>query len=99
MLGQAAMLGTQSSKNRIFVYEVTGLKQNSQTDLNSYPVRRSGSQFIQVPYSRMNEEMRRITALGGKIVKIRSIEEMSEMEMSQNGSAPDGPSDDNGSEG
>jgi hypothetical protein len=51
---------------------VTGLHQNDQTENNGYPVRNSGSVFIQVPYRRMNEEMQRITRLGGKIVNIHS---------------------------
>jgi sulfite reductase alpha subunit-like flavoprotein len=70
------MLG-QTLDNRIFVYEVTGLRQNNRTDLNTYPVRNSGSTFIQVPLNRMNEEMRRITRLGGTIVTISPLAEVS----------------------
>jgi len=66
-----------SADNRVFVYEVTGLRQNDQTANHSYPVRKSGSVFIQVPYNRMNDEMRRITRLGGKIVSIHSPENQS----------------------
>ncbi|HEY9822179.1 MAG TPA: ferredoxin-NADP reductase [Candidatus Sericytochromatia bacterium] len=58
---------------RIFVYEVVGLRQNEQTDKLNYPIRRSGSVFITVPYSRMNQEMQRITRLGGKIVSIQPL--------------------------
>jgi phycocyanin-associated rod protein len=29
--------------------------------------------FIKVPYSRMNEEMQRITRMGGKIVSIKPL--------------------------
>lgn len=65
MLGQSA--------SRIFVYEVTGLRQNDQTDNTSYSVRNSGVTTMQVPYSRMNSEMLRITRLGGKIVNIYPI--------------------------
>lgn len=61
------------SDNRIFVYEVEGLRQNDQTQNQSYPVRNSSTVMIQVPYSRMNHEMRRITRLGGKIVNIRPL--------------------------
>ncbi|MEM8604818.1 MAG: phycobilisome linker polypeptide [Cyanobacteria bacterium P01_H01_bin.121] len=73
MLGQALMGGRTSSsaQNRTFVYEVTGLKQNDQNDSKSYPFRTSSSVFIQVPYSRMNEEMLRIGRMGGKIIAIR----------------------------
>jgi phycocyanin-associated rod protein len=75
MLGSSLSGGstTSPSKNRIFVYEVTGLKQNNQTDRNSYPFRTSSSVFIQVPYNRMNEEMLRITRMGGKIVNIKPL--------------------------
>jgi phycocyanin-associated, rod len=69
------MLGNSSlTSNRIFVYEVEGLRQNEQTENNSYPVRNSSNVLMQVPYSRMNQEMRRITRLGGKIVNISPLE-------------------------
>ncbi len=76
MLGKALMSGSSSSpsRNRIFVYEVTGLRQNDENDKNSYPFRTSSSVFIQVPYHRMNEEMLRIGRSGGKIVSIRPLE-------------------------
>ncbi len=76
MLGKSLIGGSSSSlsKNRIFVYEVTGLKQNEQNDNNSYPFRSSSSIFIQVPYSRMNEEMLRIGRMGGKIINIRPLD-------------------------
>jgi phycocyanin-associated rod protein len=60
MLGQLSGAAT----NRVFLYEVSGLKQNDQNDKNAYPVRLSGSVFIPVPYQRMNEEMQRITRMG-----------------------------------
>ena len=62
-----------ASDNRVFVYEVEGLRQNEQTDKNSYQLRSSSNVLVQVPYSRMNEEMRRIARLGGKIVNIYSL--------------------------
>lgn len=73
MLGQPTLMraSVSSSDNRVFVYEVEGLRQNEQTENQSYPVRNSSTILIQVPYSRMNEEMRRITRLGGKIINIR----------------------------
>lgn len=79
MLGQSALTraSSPSFENRVFVYEVTGLRQNDQTDRSSYPVRNSSNVFIQVPYSRMNEEMRRIARLGGKIVGIHSLSDFS----------------------
>ncbi|BAY62213.1 oxidoreductase FAD/NAD(P)-binding protein [Calothrix brevissima NIES-22] len=59
------------SGSRVFVYEVVGLHQNEETDRANYNIRSSGSVFIRVPYNRMNQEMRRITRLGGKIVSIQ----------------------------
>ena len=76
MLGNSALTRASSatSDNRIFVYEVEGLHQTEQTENNSYPVRNSSSILMQVPYGRMNQEMRRITRLGGKIVNISPLE-------------------------
>jgi sulfite reductase alpha subunit-like flavoprotein len=67
------VLGKLDTSSRIFVYEVSGLKQNDQSDKNTYPVRLSGSVFIKVPYNRMNEEMQRITRQGGTILSIKSM--------------------------
>ncbi|MCM0588806.1 MAG: phycobilisome linker polypeptide [Gloeotrichia echinulata DVL01] len=77
MLGQSALTraSNSTSDNRVFVYEVEGLRQNDQTQNNSYPVRNSGTILLQVPYSRMNDEMRRITRLGAKIIGIRPLTE------------------------
>jgi ferredoxin--NADP+ reductase len=61
------------SGSRLFLYEVEGLRQNEETDRMGYPIRKSGSVFITVPYARMNQEMRRITRMGGKIVSIRPL--------------------------
>ena len=60
--------------SRLFLYEVQGLRQNAETDMMSNPIRKSGSVFITVPYNRMNQEMQRITRMGGKIVSIRPME-------------------------
>ena len=75
MIGQNAF-GTSAAspaKGRMFLYEVSGMHQSWETDKNDYPIRNSGSAFIKVPYSRMNEEMQRITRLGGKIVSIKPL--------------------------
>ncbi|EHC09031.1 ferredoxin--NADP reductase [Fischerella thermalis] len=61
------------SGSRVFVYEVVGLRQSEETDQTNYQIRNSGSVFIKVPYSRMNQEMRRITRLGGRIVSIQPV--------------------------
>lgn len=58
---------------RMFVYEVVGLRQSAETDKMNYPIRKSGSVFITVPYSRMNQEMQRITRMGGRIVSIQPL--------------------------
>lgn len=76
--------------SRLFVYEVQGLRQNQETDKSDYPIRRSGSVFITVPYNRMNEEMRRITRLGGKIVSIRPLDGES---MPMNGASSSSPAE------
>jgi ferredoxin--NADP+ reductase len=56
-------------KNRLFIYEVKGLSQNSVE--TQVPIRQSGTVLITVPYSRMNQEMRRINSLGGKVISIK----------------------------
>ncbi len=75
MFGQTAVGtgGLNSAGSRVFRYEVVGLRQNQENDKNNYEIRNSGSVFVTVPYSRMNEEMRRITRLGGKIVNIEQL--------------------------
>ena len=75
MYNQGAVEGAANieSGSRVFVYEVVGLRQVEETDQTNYQIRRSGSVFIRVPYNRMNQEMRRITRLGGKIVSIQSV--------------------------
>ncbi|MBG1266182.1 ferredoxin--NADP reductase [Nostoc sp. WHI] len=75
MYNQGAVEGAANIElgSRIFVYEVVGLRQNKETDQKNYPIRKSGSVFIRVPYNRMNQEMRRITRLGGTIVSIQSL--------------------------
>ena len=76
MLGSSLVGGRSSSpaKNRVFVYEVTGLKQSDTNDSNSYAFRSSSSVFVRVPYSRMNEEMQRIGKMGGTIVNIQPLD-------------------------
>ncbi|MBN3909614.1 MAG: phycobilisome linker polypeptide [Nostoc sp. NMS1] len=69
------MLGQISSRNsnRSFRYEVVGLRQSEETEKTNYPIRSSGSVFFTVPENRMNQEMQRITRLGGKIVSIQPL--------------------------
>lgn len=72
----ASAIGNSASTpsgSRVFVYEVEGLRQTAETDKNGYPIRKSGSVFFKVPYSRMNEEMQRISRMGGRIVSIKPL--------------------------
>lgn len=61
------------SSSRLFRYEVKGLRQTLDNDRNDYPFRSSDSVFVTVPYNRMNEEMRRITRMGGTIANITPL--------------------------
>ncbi|MFW6263908.1 MAG: ferredoxin--NADP reductase [Cyanobacteriota bacterium] len=71
---KAAIAGNNTQYgNRMFVYEVVGMRQSGNTDSLDYPIRRSGSVFITVPYERMNQEMQRISRMGGKIVSIQPL--------------------------
>ena len=63
--------------SRIFVYEVEGLGKGEITDKINNPVRCSGTVYITVPYARMNQEMRRIGKMGGKIVSIKTLSDFS----------------------
>lgn len=65
--------GISSNASRVYRYEVVGLHQNAENDKNNYEIRRSGSVFVTVPYNRMNEEMQRITRMGGKIINIEPL--------------------------
>jgi ferredoxin--NADP+ reductase len=69
----ATSFGPSGSGNRLFVYEVVGLSQSTATDGLDFPIRRSGNVFITVPFKRMNQEMRRITQMGGQIVSIKPL--------------------------
>ena len=75
MFGQTATGngGVNSAGSRVFRYEVVGLRQNAQNDKNNYEIRNSGSIFITGPYSRMKEEMQRISRMGGRIVNIEQL--------------------------
>lgn len=57
---------------RCFLFEVVGISAQGGNSLN-YSIRQSGNTFISVPYSRMNQEMRRINRLGGKIINITPV--------------------------
>jgi ferredoxin--NADP+ reductase len=67
----AGNVGNSAANSRLFIYEVIGLRDSQSSDSTNSKVRRSGSLFITVPYQRMNQEMRRIASMGGKILSIR----------------------------
>ena len=75
MFGQTALGSSRISnaENRMFRYEVEGMRQTYENDQLSYPIRKSGSFIITVPYNRMNEEMQRIHRMGGRIVSIEPL--------------------------
>lgn len=81
MLNTNAVGGAANTQvgSRVFVYEVVGLHQNEVADKANYPIRRSGSVLIRVPYNRMNQEMRRITRLGGKIIAIHPTDDLTQV--------------------
>ncbi|MEO1429339.1 MAG: ferredoxin-NADP reductase [Cyanobacteria bacterium J06633_8] len=77
--GAVESTANTESGSRVFLYEVVGLRQSEEADKTNYPIRKSGSVFIRVPYNRMNQEMRRITRLGGKIVSIQSMDTLEQL--------------------
>jgi ferredoxin--NADP+ reductase len=77
-----------SSASRLYVYEVEGLGQSGQAADMSNPLRRSGTVLLTVPYSRMQQEAKRIMQLGGKIVSIRPASEAASASAPSNGGAP-----------
>ncbi len=81
---------TTAYGSRLFVYEVVGLSQNTDNDSLDYPIRRSGSVFITVPYRRMNQEMRRITRMGGRIVNITPVDSETPLKTTSNPSSGSG---------
>lgn len=84
MFGQivAGRSSSAPSSGRCFRYEVAGLHQSEETDKMDYQIRSSASVYVTVPYERMNEEMRRITRMGGTIVSIEPLNSVSESENS-----------------
>lgn len=73
------------NENRRFLFEVVGVSQQESNTLD-YPIRKSGSVFIAVPYARMNQEMNRINRLGGKIINISPIDALTPVQTPSQGS-------------
>jgi CpcD/allophycocyanin linker domain len=57
--------------DRVFVYEVEGLRQRPEADQTAVALRNSTT-MVQVPFSRMGDFMQRMQRLGGRIVAIRA---------------------------
>lgn len=79
-----------SSANRLYVYEVEGLGQGGMGNGSKAPLRRSGTMEITVPYARMQQEVKRIMKLGGKIVNIRPAGEAKAASVNRSESQPNG---------
>lgn len=71
MLG-SSILSSRATDSRVFVYEVTGLRQSDRTVNNSHKIRHSDTQLVQVPFSRMNEFMQQVDRSGARIVNIQT---------------------------
>jgi ferredoxin--NADP+ reductase len=80
--------GNSLANSRLFIYEVVGLRDSQSADSTNSKIRRSGSLFITVPYQRMNQEMRRIASMGGKILSIRPFSSAAEPQTSVANSQP-----------
>ncbi len=68
-----AISSSTTTNSRYFRYEVVGLRQSEETEKTNYPIRSSATVFFTVAENRMNQEMQRITRLGGKIVSIQPL--------------------------
>jgi len=73
MYGQTTITTPNSAASRMYRIEVEGMRQSRESHKQLYPIRQSGSVFLTVPYSRLNEQMRRINRMGGKIVNIEPL--------------------------
>ncbi|MDX2256194.1 MAG: phycobilisome linker polypeptide [Pseudanabaenaceae cyanobacterium bins.39] len=71
------MIPPSSTSSRFFLYEVAGLNIYEQPFNPKYSLQPCDNVFIKVPYNRMNEKMRSIARLGGKIVSIQPLTEAS----------------------
>jgi ferredoxin--NADP+ reductase len=61
------------SGSRLYRYEVVGLRRNGNADSVKVPLRQSGSRFYTISYDRMDQFMRQIAQMGGKIINIFPI--------------------------
>jgi phycocyanin-associated, rod len=75
MLGRSVLASNTVANDRVFVYEVAGLRQTAQTENNSHTIRKSSTTLVQVPFDRMSDFMQNISRAGGTIVAVRTPNE------------------------
>jgi hypothetical protein len=67
------MATNNDANSRVFLYEVVIPPQIAGLNQINGLMQRQGKFYLKVPYKRMNQEMQRITRLGGKIIKITPL--------------------------
>jgi ferredoxin--NADP+ reductase len=67
----ASGLANTLAENRLYRFEVAGMQNFNGAQV---PIRSSGSAFFTVPYGRMSQFMKRIQAMGGKILNITAVD-------------------------
>jgi phycocyanin-associated, rod len=75
MLGRSILASNTVANDRVFVYEVAGLRQTDQTANNIHAIRKSSTTFVQVPFDRMSDFMQKVSRIGGTIVAVRTPNE------------------------
>ncbi|NJN23171.1 MAG: phycobilisome linker polypeptide [Acaryochloridaceae cyanobacterium RL_2_7] len=75
MLAPTAFSRSSSStySNRMYVFEVSGSVETSRMGNYGYSVRNSATSFYQVPFSQMNQTLRKINQLGGQVLSIQPL--------------------------
>lgn len=69
----AARGSNQQTADRVFVIRAIGLRSTIDSATLKYPLRQSGMTEYRVSYSRLGQEIRRITLQGGTIASIRPL--------------------------
>src|SRR5512141_3052410 len=70
------MATNNDADSRVFLYEVVIQPQTRGLDKIKGLIYHEGKIFLKVPYRRMKQEMKRIQRLGGKIIKITPMTEI-----------------------
>ncbi|ACK64654.1 Domain of unknown function DUF1816 [Rippkaea orientalis PCC 8801] len=76
------MATNNDANSRFFLYEVAIQPQSGGFNKIKGLIYQEGKIFLKVPYGRMKQEMKRIQRLGGKIVNITPITEISSLKES-----------------